>query len=136
MDRDKDTSESEGTGQPSEASETSRHTHDLLLNENNLERTSESFPDSTVVNQETSSDDGPHGPISNLETPGIDRGDITRLMEDEILRTTGPWTVVPGGQLIVVFESVKLVITNDSENTMLQVETTQTLEGPVLWQPS
>lgn len=123
MDKDKDTAESEGAGNPSQAPETSQHTHDLLLNENSLEQTSESFPDSTVVNQETSSDDGSHGPISNLETPGIDRGDITRLMEDQMLRTTGPWTVVPGGQLIVVFESVKLVITNDSENTMLQVKT-------------
>lgn len=136
MDRDKDTVESEGAGQPSQAPETSQHTspeqpgldrfrpaHDLFLNENNLEQTSESFPDSTVVNQETSSDNGLRGPIPNLEPPGIDRGDITRLMEDEMLRTTGPWTVVPGGQLIVVFESVKLVITNDSENTMLQVKT-------------
>lgn len=136
MDKEKDTAESEGMGQPSQAPETSRHTHALPLNDNNLEQLSESLPYGTAVNQETSSDNGSHGPISNLETPGIDRGDITRLMEDRILRTTGPWTVVPGGQLIVVFESVKLVITNDSENAMLQVETPQTLEGPISWQPS
>lgn len=123
MDKDKDTSESEGMGQLSQAPETSLHTHALPLNDTNLEQLSESFPYDAAVGQETSSDNGPYDPISNLETPGIDRSDITRLMEDHVLRTTGPWTVVPGGELIVVFESVKLVITNDSENTMLQVET-------------
>lgn len=143
MDKNKDSPESEGVGQPSQAPETSRHTspeqpaldhsrlaHDLPLMDKNLEQTSESFQDSTVVNQETSSHNGLHGPISNLEPPGIDRGDITGLMKDEMLRTTRPWEVVSGGQMIVVFESLKLVITNDSEDTMMQVQITQVLEDP------
>lgn len=136
MYKGKGTAETEGTGQPSQAPEQpaldhSRLAHDLPLMDNNLEQTSESFQDSTVVNQETSSHNGLHGPSSNPEPPGIDRGDITGLMKDEMLRTTRPWEVVSGGQMIVVFESLKLVITNDSEDTMMQVQTTQTLENPI-----
>lgn len=136
MYKGKDTAETEGTGQPSQAPEQpalvhSPLAHDLPLMDNNLEQTSESSQDRRVVNQETSSHNGLHGPISNLEPPGIDRGDITGLMKDEMLRTTRPWEVVSGGQMIVVFESLKLVITNDSEDTMMQVQITQTLENPI-----
>lgn len=56
--------------------------------------------------------------------PVIDRVDVVDLLEKEMPNIKGRWFLKGGDQKILSFRSLKLVITHDSENTMMQVHPT------------
>lgn len=64
-------------------------------------------------------------PTFSLVTPGIDRADVADLLEKEMPNVTGFWSLKAGEHHILSFRSLKLVITHDSENTMMQVLSTR-----------
>lgn len=56
--------------------------------------------------------------------PVIDRADVADLLEKEMPHIKGSWFLKGGGGKILSFRSLKLVITHDSKNTMMQVHCT------------
>lgn len=64
-------------------------------------------------------------PTFSLVTPGIDRADVSDLLENEMPLVTGSWSLKRGEHKILSFRSLKLVITHESENTMMQVLSTR-----------
>lgn len=77
------------------------------------------------VFEETDYDDGTHESTFGLILPGIDRADVADLLEKKMPHIKGSWSVKRGGQKILGFRSLKLVITHGSENTMMQVHSTR-----------
>lgn len=49
-------------------------------------------------------------PVFNLEGPGIKRQDVVRLLDQEMGKVTGSWEVAAGGEQILAFRSLKIVI--------------------------
>lgn len=141
MNKVKDPSESDAMGQPTQQSMEPRRLSSELLAldpsqpfhghsfKENYEESPETADEEVLV--ETNYGDGTRVPTFSLVRPGIDRADVADLLEKEMPHVTGSWFLKAGEQKVLSFRSLKLVITHDSKNTMMQVHST----GPKLPTP-
>lgn len=132
MDKVKDPAESDAVGPPSQdpaeprglspeppADDPRQPLYDLRIKGNFVES-----PENADIGMSEETDAGDDTWEVSFVGPVIDRADVVDLLEKEMPHIKGSWFLKGGDRKILSFRSLKLVITHDSENTMMRVHST------------